>query len=496
MKVCLILQRNFAYIGHAIALALKEKYGLTDFCAYVYLRDGYDFLRTQKDIAYTNLLLDEDVHGTYKNEKLDMDYLRMLEKEYGLPNLWPYITLDRIVRFNQLLREYPYNTPRYTHEEMLRILQVKAKAVLAFLDTEKPDVLFLYPMGSISQLLLYTIAKKRGIRTILIMPLGMKNVHVFSEDYRCFSFVEKRLKAPRGSESDPFRKKARAYLEEFRTSPKGYYPMSHPTKQPIHRGKQFKFLLPKNLVASLSFLCKYLYASVTKRDRHDYSTIRPIDWFKDRVRRKLRGLIGASDLYEPVDPSDTFAFYPLHTEPEINLLLQAPFMDDQVYLIDKIARALPVGWKLYVKEHPLMANYRPRAYYKELKKIPNVKLVNPAIPSFELLQKAQLITTVAGAGGFEGACFKKPVITFGDIYYNALSSVKNCKTLEDLASLVKKHLAEFRHNEDELVDFISAIYEDSAEADLYHLWEVEQDFEVRKKGVVPLADLLAKKLGL
>src|SRR3989338_6917129 len=131
MKICFFLQRRFAYLGHNLAIILKEKYGVSDFCGYVNLRSSFNFLSSQKDIKYSNLLLDEDIQKKYKEETLDLNYLQWLEKEYGTPNLWPYIAVDRIIMSNQLLREYPYDKPPYTHEEMLRLLQVMSKSILS-----------------------------------------------------------------------------------------------------------------------------------------------------------------------------------------------------------------------------------------------------------------------------------------------------------------------------------------------------------------------------
>src|SRR5207249_1134193 len=96
------------------------------------------------DIEYTSLVLDEDIQKSFTEEKLDLQYLEMLEREYGAPNLWRFINVDRIIRFTQLVREYPYDRSRYSHEELLRIVQVCAKHIIAFLDTEKPDFIFSY----------------------------------------------------------------------------------------------------------------------------------------------------------------------------------------------------------------------------------------------------------------------------------------------------------------------------------------------------------------
>src|SRR3989338_6926225 len=119
MKGCFILQRRFAYIGHNLAIFLKEKYGVNEFCAYVHLRSSYDFLMKQRDISYSTLLFDDDIQRKYKEEKLDLDYLKYMEKEFGLPNLWPYLTVDRVLMYNQSVREYPYSRSNFTHEQLL-----------------------------------------------------------------------------------------------------------------------------------------------------------------------------------------------------------------------------------------------------------------------------------------------------------------------------------------------------------------------------------------
>ena len=127
MKGCFLLQRNFAYIGQYLAQTLQKKYGVEEFCGYVSLRRSYDFLKNQKDIQYSALLLDEEIHKEYTEAVLDLPFLKTLEMEYGIPTLWRFIAVDRTVMNNQLVREYPYDTTPYTHEEILKITQVKAK---------------------------------------------------------------------------------------------------------------------------------------------------------------------------------------------------------------------------------------------------------------------------------------------------------------------------------------------------------------------------------
>ena len=495
MKACFLLQRNFAYLGHILAIILKNKYRVEQFCGFVNLRSSHDFLKNQKDIDYSSLLLDEDIHEEFKNTKLDLDFLKKMEKDYGIPNLWPYIAIDRVIMSNQLVREYPYDKSPYNYEEILRILQIKAKTILNFLKTEKPDFIVFSAVAAMGSMLLFHMAKKMGIKTFVIHPSYIKNSYLLSEKYDDFSYVKETANSylEKNIIPETVLEKAKLFLENFRSAPHPHYEPAHPSKQPLQRAKQFQFLLPKNLKNNIFSLAKNFYEHYSKKDRHDYDYIGPWNYLKDSFKRKVRNLIGINDLYDQSIPNEDFAFYPLHVEPEIATLLYAPFFTDQIHLIKLIARSLPVGYKLYVKEHPMMVVYRPRSFYKEIKKTPNVRLINPAVTSFELILNAKLITTISGSVGWEGTLLKKPVITFGNIFYNQLSFVKHCKTPEEMPYLVKEQLENFKFDENELSRLIAAIFEESVDVPLSYLWEKETDSEKRKAGLEPLAELIMKK---
>ena len=230
--------------------------------------------------------------------------------------------------------------------------------------------------------------------------------------------------------------------------------------------------------------------------KNDYTTIHPWNYLKDRIMRKLRNLRSNADLFGMPDPSEDYAYFPLQYEPEVGLLLYAPFYTNQLNLIRQIAQSLPVHFKLYVKEHPQMVSFRPRSFYLELRKIPNVKLMSPAVGGFRILQNAKLVTVITGTTGWEATLLKKPVISFANIFYNDLSFVKRSYNIEQLPLLVNEQLENFHYDENELVRFIAAILENSCEIDLVRLWTQETDRAKQKDGLTTLADLIAKKIGL
>lgn len=504
MKGCFYLQRQFAYIGHTMISLLKERHHINDFCGYVLLRSSFQFLQNQKEVAYTSLLLEDDVIAQYKDEKIDYAYLSYLEKEYGIPNLWPFIMPDRVIRYNLYLRAYPNDVSRYTHEDMVKMLQVTARAIIAFFDKEKPQFIVFSIMGNLSSMLLYHIAKKKGIRTFIIEAPRIGTRYLFTEEYDHSTFLEQRVKEIKESTSSSSMLRsheARKFLSEFRRAPRYFLQGASiaevvTTNFDVRRLRYFRFLLPHNLFRSIRWVIHATLQYLHNTHKDDYIIMKPWHEFLDKMKRKARIIRGYNDLYNAPVPGEDFAYFALHAEPEAYPMVLAPFYVDQLWLAKQIARSLPLSYKLYVKDHPVMMGLRTRSYYQELKKIPNIRLIHPSVSSLELIQKGKLTLTITGTTGWEAALLKKPVIIFGNMYYDTLSGVKKCLNIQDLPFLIKQQLESFSYDERELLDLITAAIEESAEIDFIQMWDIEGgvDLKKNKERLVPLVDLLAKKL--
>ena len=469
MKGCIVLQRRFAPIGHAIALELKNKYEVNEFCGYVIARNAEYFAKSRKDIVYTHLLMDEDLRNRSKKEKLDIEYLKRIESEYGFPNLWPFIAIDRTLMMDIPRKEYSISpAPPYTHEEMLKILQIKFREIIKFLKKERPDFIIGVNVGSIGAMILYYVAKKEGIKFYTAENAKIGNRITFSDDYKTLSGMENIFTdiRKRNYES-PNRKEAERFLKRFRDNPE---PPAFAIEEKENGRWEKIASLPLKFLRSLSFTIKSVILYAKNPRKEDMTTENPFFLFRNKLIRKIRGLRNLQALYDAVDLKEDFAYFPLHFEPEITTLLYAPFYTDQINLIRQIAKSLPIHFKIYVKEHPSMLEYRPTEYYRELKKIPNLKLINPKQSSLDLIKNSKMIVTISGTAGFEASLLKKPVITFGDIFYNCLSFVKKCGPIEELPNLVKKQLENFQYDEKEMVDFLSALFEDTTALDLSNAW--------------------------
>jgi len=489
MKCCFLLQRQFAYIGHYIARELREKHGITDFCGYVYLRSSHRFLTSQTDIAYSTLLLDQDIHERWRDERIDRTYLADLEQRIGLPNMWPYLIADRVIMQEQLVREYPHDRLRYSHEDLLKMLQVRAKAIDEMMERERPDIVFGIPPGGLGSMLFYHLARAHGARTLYVAPTNIPNRYVLSKDYTTFTNVDASCK----NEADQLLASehgswARTHLETFRKAPVPNFEKTTPASQPVTRSQQFR---AKKIAKALKEILKTIRGHYASPDRKDYDYIHPFWQNADLVKRKLRNLRGVSDLYDRFNPAEPFAFFPLHYEPELSLLVLAPRFTDQIHLIGQIARALPVGMPLCVKEHPAMAQYRPRSFYKRLKKIPNVKLIPSTLSSFDVVPRAKLVTTITGTVGWEASLFGVPVISFGNQNFNALANVTHCTDLERLPYVIRERLHNPAYDERDVLAYLAALHKHSFEIDLKQIWEEETDQEKRRRGIAPLANAIA-----
>ena len=444
MKGCFILQRRFAVLGHEMVRLLMERHGLTQACAYVQTRESYLYLKNQNDVAYSALLLDEDVHATYKNENVDIGYLETIEREYGIPTLWQYLNADRVIRSGQLVREYPHDTCPYTHEEMLAIIQVYAKNIIAFLDKEKPDFVFGPQVAGVGTLLLSHIAQKRGIKTLFVMNSGLEMITCVSERYNCLTganeIFERDAKLP--LESVPRYADARALVQSFRAKPTTYSRANdNPLYRSLHRSDQLRFLLPSQFLRSISWYVKMVWVwMATPGLKHDYTTVHPWWYVWDRLKRKVRVARGFDDLYGVFNKEKPYAFLALHFLPELALLVHAPFAQNEVENARNLAQSLRVGMKLYVKEHPAMVGYRTRAFYRALLQIPNIVLLPPQIRATDIIRNASLVATITGMVGLEASLFGKPVITMGNVLFNRFSNVRRIHAQDDLPSVVKELL--------------------------------------------------------
>ena len=116
-----------------------------------------------------------------------------------------------------------------------------------------------------------------------------------------------------------------------------------------------------------------------------------------------------------------YIYFPLHLQPEMTTDVLGGEFADQVLALETLRAMVPDYIAIYVKENPKQTGrLRSEAFFERIAKLPNMKFLSRKVSSFELSKKALAISTITGTVGWEALRMGKPVIVFGDTFWNRL----------------------------------------------------------------------------
>ncbi len=128
-----------------------------------------------------------------------------------------------------------------------------------------------------------------------------------------------------------------------------------------------------------------------------------------------------------------YVYYPLHVEPETALQGISPEYFYQLSAIAALARDLPAGYRLAVKETFGAVGRRPRDFYAQIAEFKHVVMLEPMEMGIECVRNAKAVATISGTAGFEGAVMGRPVVTFGR--HNIYNFLPHVHVIEDETQL-------------------------------------------------------------
>lgn len=127
---------------------------------------------------------------------------------------------------------------------------------------------------------------------------------------------------------------------------------------------------------------------------------------------------------EKVDLRTKFIYVPLHNQPEMSTSALGGPWRDQLLMIEALARHLPEGWEIYVKENPRQGAYaRGPMFFHRLSRIRGVRFMPSSASTHELSTHAQFVATVTGTAGWEAIRKGLPALVFGNAWYKSLPGV-------------------------------------------------------------------------
>ena len=414
------------------------------------------FFEEQKLVKFKKIWYYHDFLN--KDEKdIDMSYLSEFEKKYNI-DLWNFAINERIFyRFNRIYK--------FSREEILSILFQECKLFESIIDEINPDYFITKVPPLHHHQLFYEICKAKGVKVLNLYLSRIGRKCIISQETQHLD-ITKSLNDIKGKNRDFI--ELQTYLKSFNYSGqinKYIKKRSSSNLNKIKAAIQF-FLISKNT----NIKNHYFYAGRTK-----------IRVFFDAVifslKKKYRKFFITNNLKLDVNLSEPFIYFALSNNEERNLLISAPFYTNQIENIRHVAKSIPIGHKLYVKEHPAqeVRGWRSISDYKEIMEIPNVTLIHPSYSTEKLYQNCSLVITVGGTAGLDAAFYAKPSIIFSDLGYSILPSVEKLTSIHDLSKTIHFSLKKIV-NPSDLDKYLILLDDQSFDFDLLEFEMKEHDY--------------------
>jgi hypothetical protein len=205
-----------------------------------------------------------------------------------------------------------------------------------------------------------------------------------------------------------------------------------------------------------------------------YARYAILDLVRMYIRRRVN--MAMYYLFPPYAPprQQPFCFFGLHTQPESSIDVSGSYFSDQIALITFIARSLPVTHELYVKVHPTDVDGKRHSFYRQISRIPGVRLIDFRIDSRELIRRADIVFTLSGTVGYEAGLMGKAVVAFAKNFFNCLPTVRYCSDPTDLPHLIKELLDKpSERNEALVVECLASLKAAGFEGEVSRAWNDE-----------------------
>ncbi|MBI4705032.1 MAG: hypothetical protein HY744_28330 [Deltaproteobacteria bacterium] len=163
-----------------------------------------------------------------------------------------------------------------------------------------------------------------------------------------------------------------------------------------------------------------------------------------------------------LDQLGRFVFFPLHLQPEATMLVSAPCFNNQLAVVQAISAGLPAGYRLAVKDHPLISGRRPRSFYQAIMSLPNAHLLAPDVSGSQVVERCAAVVTVKGTVGLEALLRGKPVLALAPVWYEDVAGVTKVEDFGALPRILKSVLfarpsdSEMAYRHKALLAFVAA----------------------------------------
>lgn len=450
-KILFLFDKEFLQFG--IAKNFQKKYNYNFYGIVVGNESLKQFFEEQKIVDLKKVWYFND-HINFKSP--DIDYLKNFEKKYGI-DLWHIIYMEKT--FYQKYNKYY----KFSYEEILSIIEDECKFFEKVLDESKPDYFLSNIITQQQSYLLSLMCKAKNI------PVLAEGIVRFGDRFRITKGMQfdihedvdlMKKKFPKKSESEilEFLKTYRPRNASLDLSKRGSTKLLKNSSNTNYKAAKLDKI---KAIMNFIFLKRYHHYDYTSYGRTKFNVLVKGNTKLNKLVKKKREKFINRFFEKDMEDKQPFVYFPLHVEPEISLLMGAPYYTDQLSVITNIAKSIPINYKLLVKEHPGQEEHvwRKEEFYKEILDLPNVFLIHPSITSDEIISKSSLVFSIRGTTSLEAIFHKKPSIAFlPETGYTTIPSIKIVNNFSEIPEAIKQSL-KIEVKLEDLSDFISYIQE-------------------------------------
>lgn len=390
-------------------------------------------------IVYDNNDILEVFSKHLDNPPVDFKYLEDIEKKYT-----EHKTLLQQILTSQFLSRTFHDRffLSYTsYEQQLYWLELNYKRIIQLMDEFDPDVILDLDEAELSRSVIAAVAHKRNIPYITVGHSRFEHYKIPSfaiiwRNEQFYSVFKEKLQLNFESLKEEY-----IYIKNFRNREKimskqfEHDITSNYNRDPI-------FTIFKRLIGVIQYFINLDITSGNlplKRKNKIFlaSSLKHI-WFYIKIETIKWYLFGKNKFFSAPGKNVKYVYMPLHLIPESSTFVHAPYYINELFVIEQVAKSLPVGWLLYVKEHQAMAGERKLDFYKKINRLPNVKMVDLTYyndPKPWIINSLGVIT-ITGTSAYEAALLGKKSITFGDVPFNVIEGVTRVSSFEDLPKII------------------------------------------------------------
>jgi hypothetical protein len=342
--------------------------------------------------------------------------------------------------------------------------------------------------------ILYEICLKKDIKTVMFVRTSINGkvfpINTIDQPIVQFPLTRKR----ENRKTEPSENGIQDQLSEYVQKINGTYENGKPYHVKFKNKKAqidnlFVFMLQRiyGLIRS-GIPRNYVRLPDEKLDNYTASKLKYLKYeLRGKLHRKYLKKQYARLSSSKIDLTKPFVFVALQCQPERSTSPDGEYFVHQNLMVELISKSIPDNWNIYAKEHlSQFKDYqraeksRDKLYYKELLRIPKVKLVSLNYTSFELIDAAKAVGVITGTVGIETLIRGKPVLLFGHAWYKGCEGVFLTTDWNSCKKAIKKIKSGYQVNHSQVISYLYTVmntgynaYVDIIYGDLLNISEEE-----------------------